>query len=116
MERISQRIQAALISKGKKQKDLADYLGKSESALSRMLAGETFKPDIMIKISQFLGVDLNFFNRDTVLKSVKHDQHDLDKNDNDQVEYLKQIIATKDEVIKSKDDLIATLREKLKDP
>lgn len=114
VEKVAQEIQALLKQKGLKQKDLAEHLGRSETSLSRLLKEETFKPDTMIKISQFLGVDLNFFNRDTNVKSVAPEPQEVYTKNRDDVEYLKAIIATKDEVIRSKDELIATLKEKLK--
>lgn len=109
MQKFSQIIQAELKKKGLKQKDLAEYLNKSEAALSQMLANESFKPDIMIRISQFLGVDLNFFSRDVTSKSVTQPE------DQENVKFLKEIIKTKDEVIESQKELIATLKSKLRE-
>lgn len=109
MQKFSQIIQAELKKKGLKQKDLAEHLNKSEAALSQMLANESFKPDIMIRISQFLGVDLNFFSSGVTSKSVAKPE------DQENVKFLKEIIRTKDEVIESQKELIATLKSKLKE-
>lgn len=121
-EKITRKVKTELKDRGIKQKDLAEYMGLSESALARLLSGESLKQHHMAKITSFLGVDLNFFNFNSNLKAVADQENRKEnvKSANAEIEYLKEVIRTKDEVIKSKDesikakdDLIATLREKL---
>lgn len=115
--KIASQVQAELKRQEKKQKDLAEYMGISEAALSRLLAGDTLKQSYMSKISSFLGVDLSFFTFNSNLKSTGSDasSKEVDKADKSpDVEYLKEIIKKQDQIIASKDELIQTLKEKLR--
>lgn len=112
MENISNKIKSELQRQAKKQKELADFLNIKESSLSRMLTEQTFKRDIMVRIAEFLNVDISFFNRDSNIKSHGATQ-EKGASGTEDVQLLKQIIETKDEVIRAKDEIIATLREKL---
>lgn len=114
MEKIANKIQAELKRAGKKQKDLAKFMGMHPAALSRLLSEETFNRESMIKISQFLGLDINFFNTESSLKSNHSSSKESTKNDNSEVDYLKEIIKVKDDLLKAKEELIATLKEKNK--
>jgi len=119
VDKFSQIIQAELKKRGLKQKDLAKHLNKSESAFSQMLANETFNKDIMIRISQFFGVDLNFFSRDIVSKAITPPSDSKEVNNN--IKHLEEIIKARDETIKvleriieSKDETIAILKNQVK--
>ena len=74
MENISNKIKTELQRQAKKQKELADFLNIKESSLSRMLAEQTFKRDIMVRIAEFLNVDISFFNRDSIINSQSASQ------------------------------------------
>jgi len=107
-------IREKLNTKGATLKELSDAIGVSEAGLRKMLDRGTFKSDYMIKIAKFLDVDMTFFGsmskQDTDnVKISKMGREDAVK----ELEALREVIATKDEVIRAKDELIATLREKL---
>lgn len=113
MENFSNKIRKRLSEVGKSQRELAAYLGVSDYGLSKMISRGTFKSDNMLRIAKFLEVDINFFGLNYKEKSENVGLNEAKESSTD-VEYLKQVIATKDEVIRAKDEIIATLREKLK--
>lgn len=116
MASVKEKVAQRLREKGLKQSDLAEYLDVSDYGLSNMLKRGTFKSDYMIKIAKFLEVDMNFFGTNYKEGSENVGARAQDNPDDLQtkVEMLKELIATKDEVIKAKEELILELREMLK--
>jgi len=92
------------------QEQLAKKLNMSESNLSHMLSRGTTDPDIMKIIAQFLKFDVSLFNRDSQIKSPGAQMQPVEKDYQNQVEYLKEIIKAKDDLIRAKDELIANLK------
>lgn len=118
MKNLEGKVKERLDSVGKTQTELARELGMSYYGLSKMLKRGTFKTDYVTRMAKFLNVDINFFGLNSKEGSdnntVQSGDGGITEDYETKVEYLKQVIATKDEVIKAKDELIDTLKEKLK--
>lgn len=67
----------------------------------------------MIKMVKFLNVDLSFFGMNNTKGAGDNTISETAVALESKVEYLERVIATKDEVIRANDEIIATLREKL---
>jgi transcriptional regulator with XRE-family HTH domain len=106
-------VQSKLKAAGKTQKELADRLGASESALSHLLSRGTSDPDIMKIIAQFLNFDVSLFNSNSQIKSHLTSGQEVEKSHIEQLEHMKELLKMKDELIKSKDETIAALRQSL---
>lgn len=116
MEKISDKVKARLKELGKTQSDLAEHLDVSWNGLAKMLNRGTFKSDYMMRISKFLEVDINFFGLNSKQDSDNNLMHPPNETeDSTKVAMLKEIIRTKDDVIESQKELIATLKSKIKE-
>lgn len=72
---ISDKIKALLKLSGKKQSDLADYLGMSTPSLRNKLYRGYFSSDDLIKIAKFTDAKLSFTKSDGV--SITIDESDI---------------------------------------
>ena len=63
MEEITARIKGLLAIKGKRQKDLAEYLGITPQSLQNKLTRGSFSAEDLIRIAIFTGVDLAYIER-----------------------------------------------------
>lgn len=106
-------IQSKLKDKGLKQKDLAEKLGVSESNLSHTLNRGSLDRELMIKISKLLSVDMSFFNTNSQSKSPGGTNQVIEKDYEEQLDHLKELLKIKDALIASKDETISALRESL---
>lgn len=106
MEKISHKVQSELRNQGKKQKELAEHLGLSEGGLSQLLTRGTFNRDYMIKIAEFLKVDMSFFSKNSLPVSREPSAAYGSQSNEEMIRTLREIIESKDEVIRAKDDLI----------
>lgn len=117
MENLTDKVTRRLEELGKSKTDLAKYTGVSWNGLAKMIKRGTFKSDYMLKIQKFLEVDINFFGLNSKQDSENITAHNPSTESADEVikvKYLERIIQVQDEVIKSKDELIETLKSKLK--
>lgn len=91
---------------------LAKEIGVSRFGLEKMIDRGTFKTPYMLKIAKLLNVDLNFFGNKADGASKLSVSKEPSEEYVTKIAYLERLVATKDEVIRAKDEIIATLKEK----
>lgn len=107
-------IQSHLKKSGKTQEQLATELKKSPSAMSHLLQRGTNDKEIMNIIARFLNFDVSLFNADSQIRSKGSAFQQVDKDCEEQLEYMKELLKAKDDIIRSKDETIAALRQSIR--
>ena len=75
---VSEKIKALLAIKGKRQIDLADYLGITRQSMSNKFNRGSFSASDLIKIADFLGCELGFDVNEN--QRIILDMDDLNRN------------------------------------
>lgn len=107
---LARKIKALLVKQGKTQRQLAEYLDMKESNFSHALRrGGAMDEEKLIKIAKFFNKDVSHFD----VGVEAYPQSSSNPDHFDEKDMLLQLLASKDALLKAKDELIEVLKRAL---